>query len=161
MQLCHRLYKILLGDNVHWQDREAWVYSKGVHTRYPFQGALYGLPTDVIKECIVGAMEARYGASKTPHTKSMEGTCHGTDGAAAVVSDCCADGTGSIAPESGKVRSAEGVVEKERTKLRRFHLPGVGGRYRETFCDTLQQKTLDSSTDGNGNFLAWGPRTPA
>ena len=28
------------GDNVHWQDREAWIYSKNVYTRYPFQGAL-------------------------------------------------------------------------------------------------------------------------
>ena len=52
---------MLLGDNVHWQDREAWIYSKGVYTRYPFQGALYGLPPDVIKECIVGAIEARFG----------------------------------------------------------------------------------------------------
>src|SRR3569833_3076094 len=34
----HKLYQILLGDNLHWQNREAWVYSKGVHTRYPFQG---------------------------------------------------------------------------------------------------------------------------
>lgn len=57
-----QLYKILLGENLHWQDREAWVYSKGVHTRYPFQGALYGLPPKVITECIVGAIEARYGS---------------------------------------------------------------------------------------------------
>lgn len=112
----HQLYKILLGDNVHWQDREAWVYSKGVHTRYPFQGALYGLPADVIRECIVGAMEARYGALKTPQAKSMEGTCQGPDGAAAVVSDCCADGTGSITTESGKVRGAEGVVERSKAE---------------------------------------------
>src|SRR5829696_7714089 len=58
------MYKTLLGDNVHWQDREAWVFSKNVYTRYPFQGALYGLPPDVIKECIVGAIEARYGSLK-------------------------------------------------------------------------------------------------
>lgn len=57
----HDMYELLLGDNVHWQDREAWVYSKGVFTRYPFQGALYGLPADVIKECIMGAVEARFG----------------------------------------------------------------------------------------------------
>ncbi|MEN9933883.1 MAG: hypothetical protein RLZZ387_462 [Chloroflexota bacterium] len=57
----HEMYKLLLGDNVHWQDREAWVYSKGIFTRYPFQGALYGLPADVIKECILGAIEARFG----------------------------------------------------------------------------------------------------
>jgi len=110
----HQLYKVLLGNNVHWQDREAWIYSKGIHTRYPFQSALHGLPPDVIRECIVGAMEARYGASKTPHAKSMEGTCQDTDGAAAVVPDCCADGTGSITTEPGKVRSAEDVVERSK-----------------------------------------------
>lgn len=57
----HQMYQILLGDNVHWQDREAWIYSKAVYTRYPFQAALYGLPPDVIKECLVGAVEARFG----------------------------------------------------------------------------------------------------
>lgn len=60
----HELYQLLLGDNVHWQDREAWVYSKDVYTRYPFQGALYGLPPEVIKECIVGAIECRFGPLK-------------------------------------------------------------------------------------------------
>lgn len=58
------LYKTLLGDNVHWQNREAWVYSKDVYTRYPFQGSLYGLPPKVLKECIVGAIEARFGSAK-------------------------------------------------------------------------------------------------
>ncbi|HEV7279864.1 MAG TPA: FAD-dependent oxidoreductase [Pirellulaceae bacterium] len=58
----HRMYDMLLGDNVHWQDREAWIYSKNVFTRYPFQGSLYGLPADVIKECIMGAIEARFGS---------------------------------------------------------------------------------------------------
>jgi UDP-galactopyranose mutase len=62
----HELYKMLLGDNVHWQDREAWIYSKNVYTRYPFQGALYGLPHDVILECIMGAIEARYGDHGEP-----------------------------------------------------------------------------------------------
>jgi UDP-galactopyranose mutase len=57
----HEMYQMLLGENVHWQDREAWIYSKGVFTRYPFQGALYGLAPEVIKECIVGAIEARFG----------------------------------------------------------------------------------------------------
>jgi UDP-galactopyranose mutase len=60
----HEMYQLLLGDNCHWQDREAWVYSHGVHTRYPFQGALYGLPPDVIRECIMGAIEARFGSSE-------------------------------------------------------------------------------------------------
>ena len=83
-----KLYDMLLGPNLHWQDREAWVYSKNVYTRYPFQGALYGLPPKVIKECIVGAIEARFGS---------------LDGAPAApcvvkpVEDCCADGTADVA----------------------------------------------------------------
>ena len=91
----HRLYDKLLGDNVHWQDREAWIFSHGVYTRYPFQGALYGLPPEVLKECIVGAIEARFGSlrdkpaavSKTTRMPVSEG-----DPKAATLTDCCADG---------------------------------------------------------------------
>jgi UDP-galactopyranose mutase len=69
----HQLYKMLLGDNVHWQDREAWIYSKDVYTRYPFQGSLYGLPANVIKECIIGAIEARFGSLKPKKSDSVNG----------------------------------------------------------------------------------------
>ncbi|MES2977296.1 MAG: FAD-dependent oxidoreductase [Pseudomonadota bacterium] len=62
------LYKKLLGDNMHWQNREAWIYSKEVYTRYPFQGALYGLPPEVLKECLIGAIEARFGPLKKDGT---------------------------------------------------------------------------------------------
>jgi UDP-galactopyranose mutase len=83
----HQLYRMLLGDNVHWQDREAWVYSKNVYTRYPFQGSLYGLPANVIKECIVGAIESRYGTLKpsAPAHKANGSNGHangGTNGSA-------------------------------------------------------------------------------
>ncbi len=87
-----KLYDLLLGDNVHWQDREAWIYSKQVYTRYPFQGSLYGLPPDVLKECIVGAIEARFGELKraaTPEatTGSSTSACK-----AESITDCCGDG---------------------------------------------------------------------
>src|SRR6476660_6417741 len=78
----HEMYQMLLGDNVHWQDREAWIYSKGVFTRYPFQGALYGLPPEVIKECIVGAIEARFGsltAKKPAAAKGVNGDYTGPE----------------------------------------------------------------------------------
>ncbi|MBY0228434.1 MAG: FAD-dependent oxidoreductase, partial [Gemmataceae bacterium] len=94
----HEMYAKLLGDNVHWQDREAWIWSKGVYTRYPFQGALHGLPPDVIKECIVGAIESRYGAlkpAKKPPAPSSNGhSSNGKDSACKVgdVKDCCGDG---------------------------------------------------------------------
>lgn len=120
------MYKILLGDNLHWQNREAWVYSKGVHTRYPFQGALYGLPPAVIKECIVGAIEARYGSAKQPDPKTDAANCKIGPGSAngAVpatpattstmatgdvkdIEDCCGDGTVSLASTSSKAVAVE------------------------------------------------------
>lgn len=59
------LYVTLLGDNVHWQVREAWIYTdtgdEGVYTRYPFQASFYGLPVETVKECLMGAVEALYG----------------------------------------------------------------------------------------------------
>lgn len=101
----HQLYKMLLGGNVHWQDREAWIYSKNVYTRYPFQGSLHGLPPNVIKECIVGAIEARFGALKqnrkghsngNGNGSPLNGKSNGSGKAAAckpgAVNDCCADG---------------------------------------------------------------------
>lgn len=91
------LYKKLLGENVHWQNREAWVYSKGVYTRYPFQGALYGLPPKVIKECIVGAIEARFGNGK-PEMKSAPGCATGSP--SSIGNDCCADGTVTVPPDA-------------------------------------------------------------
>lgn len=90
----HEMYSKLLGDNVHWQDREAWIYSKNVHTRYPFQGALYGLPHDVIKECLVGAIEARFGAVNASDNKESQRLEQSRDPAcrAGDVKDCCGDG---------------------------------------------------------------------
>lgn len=71
----HEMYRMLLGENVHWQQREEWIYSKDVYTRHPFQGALYGLPADVLKECLVGAIEAHFGALKGQHSARANGSC--------------------------------------------------------------------------------------
>lgn len=98
------LYQTLLGDNLHWQNREAWVFSKGVHTRYPFQGALYGLPPAVLKECLVGAIEARFGAldgSAAAPARPVATVVRELPAKAANDAvDCCADGV---------VPDAEGV----------------------------------------------------
>jgi UDP-galactopyranose mutase len=97
----HELYGMLLGDNVHWQDREAWIYSNDVYTRYPFQGALYGLPASVLKDCLIGAIEARFG----PLNGSASGMTPATNGAsspsackAESITDCCADGSVEDSP---------------------------------------------------------------
>ncbi|HWC96725.1 MAG TPA: FAD-dependent oxidoreductase [Candidatus Sulfopaludibacter sp.] len=133
----HELYAMLLGDNVHWQDREAWIYSKNVYTRYPFQGSLYGLPADVIKECIVGAIESRYGALKQPtvtepakqptnghangHTNGhTNGHANGNGNGACKLElkDCCADGILEAAaplvakPGAGEPRNFEEFIYK-------------------------------------------------
>ncbi len=85
----HSLYEMLLGDNIHWQDREAWVYSKNVYTRYPFQGALHGLPPDVLKDCLIGAIEARFGTLK-PASEDAALERQASD----EKTDCCGDGVG-------------------------------------------------------------------
>ena len=85
------MYQLLLKDNLHWQDREAWIYSQRVYTRYPFQSALYGLPAPVIKECILGAVDARFGSAAAPLQ-------NGSGAGGRKPEDCCADG---VAPPDG------------------------------------------------------------
>jgi len=107
----HRMYELLLGDNVHWQDREAWIYTDGVYTRYPFQGALYGLPPAVIKECLIGAIEARYG--KLSAGNGSAGNGESAKGATAkALQDCCGDGIlEATAPLAAVRGSTNGKVE--------------------------------------------------
>jgi protoporphyrinogen oxidase len=56
----------------------------------------------VIKECIVGAIEARHGALKKRDARPAPESCPVIDGAATPLSDCCADGT---VPDAGKSTS--------------------------------------------------------
>ncbi len=53
-----RLFRDVLADNFHEQRRESWVYLYDGYQRYPFQANLYGLPPAVIKECLLGVIEA-------------------------------------------------------------------------------------------------------
>ena len=55
-----KLLRDLLKQNLHFQDRKSWIYSKGVYTPYPFQANTHGLPPHVIKECIMGLIKAKY-----------------------------------------------------------------------------------------------------
>jgi len=90
------MYRMLLGDNIHWQNREAWVYSKNVYTRYPFQGALYGLPPDVLKECLVGAIEAHMGKLAMPAAATSVAAANDP----AAPENCCGDAVGVDAETS-------------------------------------------------------------
>ena len=53
------IHKLLKG-NLYEKAREAWIYHKinNIYTRFPFQSHLYGLPKNIVKECISGLFEA-------------------------------------------------------------------------------------------------------
>jgi protoporphyrinogen oxidase len=59
----------LLGDNLEARSRRARVYSKGSFTLYPFQANTYGLPKEVIAECLNGLIQAKF-VDKHPEPKN-------------------------------------------------------------------------------------------
>lgn len=52
------LVEELLPDGMVTVQRRAAIYSNGVFTLYPFQANLHGLPREVLRECLQGAVEA-------------------------------------------------------------------------------------------------------
>jgi protoporphyrinogen oxidase len=52
--------------------RRARIFSHGVLTRYPFQANLHGLPPEVIKECLLGVIEAKVKAAAEPAGSAEE-----------------------------------------------------------------------------------------
>jgi UDP-galactopyranose mutase len=60
----NKLVTELLKGNLKELKRNAWIYSKGVYTPYPFQVNLYGLPPNIVKECLLGLIEAKYSGNK-------------------------------------------------------------------------------------------------
>ena len=54
----------LLGDNRQEFQSNAAVFSKNVLTDYPFQANLHGLPLEVVRDCLVGFVEAMLAAEK-------------------------------------------------------------------------------------------------
>lgn len=65
------LVQELLGNNSKIIQRNAFIYSNDVFTRYPFQANLYGLPPKVIKECLLEFIKANYENEDLP-TKAYE-----------------------------------------------------------------------------------------
>jgi protoporphyrinogen oxidase len=47
----------LVGDHIQEHHRKAAIYLAGRYTDYPFQANTYGLPAEIIKECVLGFME--------------------------------------------------------------------------------------------------------
>ena len=55
-----KLVKKLLGKNIRKIKRNSWIYSYDTFTRYPYQCNLFGLPSDIIKECLIGYIKSKY-----------------------------------------------------------------------------------------------------
>jgi protoporphyrinogen oxidase/glycosyltransferase involved in cell wall biosynthesis len=154
----HRMYETLLGDNVHWQDREAWIYSKNVYTRYPFQGSLYGLPADAIKECIMGAIEARFGSlDKKAAPPGSNGSAKGeSDGHAKAESNGHARSESNGHSTNGNGKHADGKPGNGKLDGSSKSLPGVERHGSPSTCrisnGTSDPKDLDL-TDCCGDGL--------
>lgn len=52
------IFELLGEDHFEQIDRISRIWSHGVYTLYPYQANVYGLPPQVIKECVMGAIEA-------------------------------------------------------------------------------------------------------
>ncbi len=60
------MVKRLMKDNLCEHTRRAHIFSRNVITDYPFQANTYGLPPEVVRDCIVGFVEALIQAEKNP-----------------------------------------------------------------------------------------------
>ena len=65
-----KLVRKLLGKNIYTCVRNAAIYSHGKTTPYPFQANTYGLPREVVRECVDGFKEAvaKYSDDRTRPT---------------------------------------------------------------------------------------------
>jgi protoporphyrinogen oxidase len=55
--------------------RRARIFSHGVLTRYPYQANLHGLPPEVVKECLLGVIEAKRVAPGAAEPVNFEDYC--------------------------------------------------------------------------------------
>lgn len=67
----------LLPEQMETVERRARIFSHGVLTRYPFQANLHGLPPEVIKECLLGVIDAKTNPVHTqaPPPRNFEEYC--------------------------------------------------------------------------------------
>ncbi|MGI6395222.1 MAG: protoporphyrinogen/coproporphyrinogen oxidase [bacterium] len=59
------LFKSLFNNDFVEIERKTFVFSHGVFTLYPFQSNTFGLPPEVVKECLLGFIEAQYENDKS------------------------------------------------------------------------------------------------
>ncbi len=71
-ELARLICEDLLKGQYHDHTRSSWVYSHGGYTGYPFQGSLYGLPTEVATDCLMGVIKAHQNPPTTPPANFKE-----------------------------------------------------------------------------------------
>jgi len=74
------LIQDLLGQTMQVQERRSWVFSDGVYTPYPWQANTFGLPHDVVKECLLGLIEVHLGRGAQRRPENFEDWCRVTFG---------------------------------------------------------------------------------
>lgn len=72
---------VLLKGNFSSQFREAWIYSNGIYTEYPFQAHTYGLPIEVIKKCIMELIKAKFDGDNSDRPRNFAEWIYKTFGA--------------------------------------------------------------------------------
>jgi UDP-galactopyranose mutase len=74
------LIRGLLDGNMIVQERESWVFSNGMYTPYPWQANTHGLPAEVVRECLMGVIEATYKRDDERAPANFEEWCYATFG---------------------------------------------------------------------------------
>lgn len=64
-----KLIPKLLNNDFFTCQRNTWIFSKDVYTRYPFQAFTHGLPEPVVDECVLGFLD-RYMEHRPPEKRS-------------------------------------------------------------------------------------------
>jgi protoporphyrinogen oxidase len=62
----------LMDGNLSPRARRARIFSKGVYTLYPFQANTFGLPKEVVSECLIGLIKTKYETTKEPPKNYLE-----------------------------------------------------------------------------------------
>ncbi len=70
-----KLVAEVLPDKMVQVERKARIFSHGATTLYPFQANLYGLPPEVVKECLLGVIEAKLQPPGASGPKNFEEYC--------------------------------------------------------------------------------------
>jgi protoporphyrinogen oxidase len=70
-----KLVAEILPDQMVQVERKARIFSHGATTLYPFQANLFGLPPDVVKECLLGVIEAKLQPADAAEPKNFEEYC--------------------------------------------------------------------------------------